>query len=299
MRNSSVSTEPNYTHVAFADESNWNRGRFRSISLVTADVECARKYHQELDALRKGHNKSEFKWSRFQEREGMRLADFFFERCHTMRVDVLTWDIQDSRHRDLRGRDDRANFARMYFHLLHNVLKKRWPDETSWLICPDQQKDVNWSTLEECLDLRSWAFEDNLLARDDAEVSIREFYRIHEIRCSSSQQFLLIQLADMFAGLASFSRECFDKYLLWRRQHSDCFSLFAEPADEAPQATFSKSDTARLPVLHHVREESGRRRLQVSLLSSSGLCTKNPKGPLNFWFYTPQRQDDRAPVKLE
>jgi len=51
-----------YTHVAFADESNWNQGRFRSISIVSAAVEDARRLHQELAALRQSHGRTEYKW---------------------------------------------------------------------------------------------------------------------------------------------------------------------------------------------------------------------------------------------
>lgn len=59
----------------------------------------------------------------------------------------------------------------------------------------------------------------------------------------------------------------------------------------------SNSDKERLPILHHLRQEAGERKLQVSLNSSSGLCTKNPANPLNFWFCTPQHANDKAPRK--
>jgi len=40
-----------HSHVAFADESNWNRGRFRSIALISAAVGDARAFRRELDEV--------------------------------------------------------------------------------------------------------------------------------------------------------------------------------------------------------------------------------------------------------
>ena len=41
-------TTSQHSHVAFADESNWNRGRFRSIALVSAAVGDGRAFRREL-----------------------------------------------------------------------------------------------------------------------------------------------------------------------------------------------------------------------------------------------------------
>lgn len=289
--------QADYTHVAFADESNWNQGRFRSIALVSATVDDARAFHSDLDVLRSKHGTSEFKWRDTKQRYGIALADFFFARLDRIRVDVLIWDIDDSRHKDVRGRDDKANFARMYYHLLHNVLKRRWPDGAPWLICPDEQKEVDWLTLEHCLGWKSWAAEENLFTLTREMPGLREFYNIQEFRPVCSKEYLLIQLADMFAGLGVYSYNAFDKYRQWK-SHRDATPWLLDMCDsDVEKLTLTNSDKERLPVLRHVRQEAGKRRLQVSLESSNGLSTKNPTKPLNFWLYTPQRANDRAPVK--
>lgn len=288
---------PQYTHVGFADESNWNQGRYRSVSLVSAPVNDARALHQELDAIRKQYKKNEFKWKKANKVHGIALADFFFEHCHRMRVDVLVWDTEDSRHGGLRDRDDKANFARMYYHLLHNVLKLRWPDSARWLICPDEQKEVDWLTLEQCLDWKSWAAEENLFTLIGELPGQREFYNIDEIRPVNSKDYQLVQLADMFAGLTAYSYRAFDKYQQWKRDQNTAEPLFDISNCGVEKLALSKRDQQRLPILDHVRKGSGQRRFQVSLDSSGGLCTKNPANPLNFWLYIPQRPDDRAPVK--
>ncbi|NQU43199.1 DUF3800 domain-containing protein [bacterium] len=289
-------TNSDYTHVAFADESNWNQGRFRSISLVTAAVEDARAFHRELDTLRQSHGRTEYKWKKTKRAHGIALADFFFARHDRMQVDVLVWDIKDSRHGGLRGRDDKANFTHMYYHLLHNVLKRHGNDGTRWLICPDVQKEVDWLTLEQCLGWKSWAVERNLFTQC-GESGVRDFHNIHEIRCVCSKEYLMVQLVDLFAGLAAYSYAAFDKYQQWKIDQDATPSLFGPCDCGIEKLTLSNSDNERLPILHHVRQESGKRRLQVSLDSSNGLCTKTPINPLNFWLYTPQRANDRAPLK--
>jgi hypothetical protein len=286
-----------YTHVAFADESNWNQGRYRSISLVSAAVQHARIFHYELDALRKTRNKLEFKWVKTDTRHGVALADFFFERLQRMRVDVLIWDVEDSRHKEIKNRDDRANFGRMYYHLLHNVLERRWPQGSRWLICPDEQKEVDWLTLEACLGRKG---RDRDAKHVALATEVRELrYSIREIRCVSSTEYLLVQLADMFAGLAAYSYSAFDKYRQWKSDSDATRELFDTAQYGERRLKVSKRDKERLPVLDHVRHVASTRGLQISLKSTRGLSTRNASSPLNFWLYTPQRQHDKAPITLQ
>ena len=99
------------THIGYADESNWNTGRFRSIALVSTDVENAPLLHEDLETLSRKLHTREFKWQKISERMGKALVDFSFDRLDRMRVDILVWDMQDARRKDLLGRDDKADFG--------------------------------------------------------------------------------------------------------------------------------------------------------------------------------------------
>lgn len=286
-----------YSHIAFADESNWRTGRFRSISLTTATAADARQFHLDLVQLRRNHGTEEFKWKSIHREHGLGLADFLFGRLGKIRMDVLIWDMEDSRHKDLGRRDDLSNFSRMYYHLLHHVLKRRWPDDACWLICPDENKEVNWRKLEECLNWKSWTFEHNLFTGGTAFPAAREFYNISEVRPSCSKKYPLIQLADLFAGLGAYSYTCFHKYEAWKAANSGQASVFSTETGYSQDVSFSAIDKERLPILHHVRETAREKALPLSLKTSRGLQTKNPKAPLNFWLYVPQRPEDRAPVR--
>jgi hypothetical protein len=286
------------THVAFADESNWNQGRYRSISLISAALDDARLAHRELAVLRTRFGKSEFKWQTTSPKHGIALVDFHVARLERLRADVLIWDIEDSRHKNLPDRDDKANFARMYYHLLHNVLRRRWPNGGRWLICPDEQKEVDWLALEQCLGWRSWVSEEKLFALNSDSLALREFYNIDEIRPVSSHEYLLVQLADLFAGLAVYSYNAFDKYRYWKDQANPTPWLFAESECGIQNVKLSNRDRKRLPILGHVRHAAGVRSLQISLESTKGLSSRNPNNGLNFWLYTPQRPEDRAPTTV-
>lgn len=296
-RSKASSGNNDYSHVAFADESNWNQGRFRSISLVSARKDHAREFHRQLNSLRAKHGKAEFKWRGTTRRHGIELIDFFFQSCDRLRVDVLIWDMEDSRHRGLRDLDDKANFARMYYHLLHNVLKRRWRGGESWLICPDEHGGFDWSTLERCLRWKCWAVEKSLLSSADETLGFREFYRIMELRPVNSREYLLVQLADLFAGLAVYSYAGFDKYTQWANDQEPSLPLFTNSRSETESLKLTSSDKRRLPILSHLERETCMRKLHISLKRTKGLYTHRPDGPLNFWMYSPQCREDKAQTK--
>lgn len=127
-------TKDRVTHVGFSDESNWNKGRFRSLGLVTAPLDVVADLQSEIKARLQGSDVSEFKWS---ELGGARERFAAIKLCQLavqaacqgrLRVDVLIWDIRDRRH-NIPGRDDIANLQRMYYHLFRNVLRARWPND--------------------------------------------------------------------------------------------------------------------------------------------------------------------------
>ena len=79
-----------------------------------------------------------------------RLEDFIFSNFDKLRVDILIWDMDDSRHKN-SGRDDNENLSRMYYHLIQNTLSKGWDKGSTWLLVPDHQSSINWRTLGEHL----------------------------------------------------------------------------------------------------------------------------------------------------
>ena len=86
---------------------------------------------------------SEFKWEKLrQARErfaALEILDKVIDLSlqGKLRTDILIWDTYDRRHQ-IPGRDDVANLQRMYYHVFKNVLQCRWPSESTWKFCPDE-----------------------------------------------------------------------------------------------------------------------------------------------------------------
>jgi hypothetical protein len=291
------------THVGFSDESHWNHGRFRSLGLVTVPVRALAGLEEQLDRLLSDSNVSEFKWKKLDSARGrfaaQKMCDLAVKAAceHDLRVDVLIWDVQDSRH-NIAGRDDIANLQRMYYHLFRNVLRVRWPDNAVWRLHPDEHTAMAWDTVRDYLENVAvrLELEWSLLTQSQFRIRLRREFGLEEIRPVSSQQHRLLQLADLFAGMAVFSRNQFDAYQAWLAANSKQARLFEEPEESAEP---SRSSRERFLVLQHFDECCKQRKLGVSLKTKCGLWTPKPENPLNFWMYEPQHSEDKAPTKKQ
>lgn len=295
-------TRRQVTHVGFSDESNWNRGRFRSLGLVTVPVGVLDDLNQELWVLLAQSAIREFKWKRLrQTRERLaanKMCDFTIEHAlnRSLRVDVLIWDVQDSRH-NIPGRDDIANLQRMYYHLFRNVLRLRWPDNAVWRLHPDEHTGMDWNTVQDCLEnvADRLEVEQSLLTGGQFRIRLRREFCLEEICQVSSHEQPLLQLADLFAGMAVFSMEQFDAYQQWLAAKEPQRPLFDE-WNEASDP--SRSAHERFLLLQHFNKTCKKHKLGVSLRKKRGLWTLDPKNPINFWMYEPQHPEDKAPQKV-
>lgn len=298
-----MTTAPMATHVGFSDESHWNLGRFRSLGLVTMPIGCVDTLQGELRGLLNDSKVREFSW---QALDGARerfaaekMCTFAVEKACAgqLRVDVLVWDIEDSRHK-IPHRDDVANLERMYYHLFRNVLRARWPKEAVWRLHPDQHTAMDWDTMQDYLEYKATALEvdRSLFPEGKIRISLRREFGLREVTPVSSKDHPLLQLADLFAGMAVFSREKFTEYQRWVPSAAGQGQLFD---DVGEQTASSRRSEERFRVLHFFHGLCKERKLGVSLRSRQGLYTFNPDNPLNFWLYEPQHPLDIAPRKAQ
>jgi len=290
------------THVGFSDESNWNRGRFRSLGLVTMPLDALDDVSQRLEQLLAESGVKEFKWNNLggvkEQVAAVKMCDFAIEEAlkERLRVDVLIWDIHDSRH-NIKGRDDIANLQRMYYHLFRNVLRARWPNNAIWCLHPDEHTAMDWQTVEDCLHsvAESWELEHSLFTVGKFCLRLRQDFALEQIIPVTSQEQPLLQLADLFAGMAVFSRDQFDAYREWLKTQSGQSRLIE--TDEETRAEPSRRSISRFQVIRHFDKACKKCKLGVSLKSKGGLWTPNPENPINFWMYEPQRPGDKAPIR--
>lgn len=287
-----------YTHCGYSDESSWNQGRYRSVSLVTGSVDDLDAMERALDeALKEWGIWGELKWQGLKGSQKVQAAiqvlhiaaDYAaMQKC---RVDTLIWDAEDARHK-VRGRDDLQNLERMYYHILRNVTQERWPNSATWLLLPDEHNAINWDTLERCLDAASKRFHPQLRLPG----ATRFRYRV---KSAKSDKYRLTQLADLFAGVAAFSWHQHSEFHLWQDEQSSQQSLFKDmPLFEDMQCNASNSSRSRFPVLLELIRVCRQNKFGLSN-QPGGLQTLTYKRnkQITFWFYRPQGDYDKAPVK--
>lgn len=264
-------------HLAYADETHHNIGRYRGIGLITLASPEAGAIIQRLTQLLNDLAIREFKWGRLRSAKhrfaAMELLNYVIPLAvrGNLRVDVLSWDIEDSRHK-VPGRDDLRNLQRMYYFLFRNVLSQRWPAKCVWQLCVDESTFAPWADLNDLRVLRDW---------ETGQVTPMNIAQICEVHSHAEP---LIQIADLFAGIAVYSRSTFDKYSRW----------VAAP-DSGLHTGLSAADWERFEVLRHLDTLCKRHKLGVSLKQNGGLRTFNPAKPVNFWWYEPQGEFDKAP----
>lgn len=287
------------THVGFSDESNWNTGRFRSLALVSLPLSALEELAAGLRSILSESEVAEFKWKKLDGARDRFAAEkmccFAVEhaRSRNLRIDVLIWDIQDSRHNILK-RDDIANLQRMYYHLFRNVLRARWPDDAVWRLHPDEHTAMDWETVQDCLERAAERLEirpPDLIA-PKFRLRLRREFGLEEIKPVSSRDEPLLQLADLFAGMAVFSRDKFEEYQKWLPTASGQAPLFT---DEGDRSDPTRSMKERFQVLKTFDCLCKNNKMGVSLKTNQGLWTPNPENPINFWIYEPQHPDDKAP----
>lgn len=258
-----VSVAPSY--VAYSDEARFNYGRYRGLALVGARVGDAPALGRALRDLLDASGMDECKWEKVRSARARfaaaKLLGWGVERAVAgeITVDALTWDAGDERAARAAV-PHLANLRRMYAHLLGYLLPLRQPG-TRWIIHPDEQHALRWENLARALP---------------------HVTRI-EPRASAGEP--LIQLADLFAGLAVYSRAGYAAYDRW---------LCLPPAERQPAAAhaspdgaghFSASDRERCALLDNFYTECKLRGLHVSLRTHQGLRTYGPHHPICFWWH--------------
>lgn len=288
-----------YTHCGFSDESSWNQGRYRSVSLVTGSVDDLGAMERALDeALKEWGIQEELKWQGLKGSQKVQAAIQVlriaadYAAMRKCRVDTLIWDAEDARHK-VRGRDDLENLARMYYHILRNVTQKRWPNGASWLLLPDEHHAIDWDILERCLDAVSKKFHPQFHFPDAARFRYRKEFNIEKVKPVKSNEYRLTQLADLFAGVSVFSWRQHSEFRLWQDEQSGQQSLFGNA-----RCTASNSSRSRFPVLLELIRVCHQKKFGLSN-EPGGLQTLayNANNQITFWFYRPQGDYDKAPVK--
>ena len=292
-------------YIVFSDESRYIQDRFRSIAAVSLPYNSRSHIDTisaELRCFLECSKKGELKWKnvgrkdkRNVERAKTAVNFVFSNLSHGLRLDIVIWDTMDSRH-SVEGRDDYENYSRMYFHL-HRDLMRRRESNARWRLHPDELSIINWDTIRDCLSSDgAW-----LRHTQGTPVLFEEARwiapRVEIFQEVDSAITPFVQLADLFAGMAAYTRTKSDviKTMLTLAEQEVKPDLFL--ASVPTESTKGNTDSGRFKVISHLNQCCKKNRLGVSLGTYGYFSTRNPRNPINLWHYEPQHPHDRAPTR--
>jgi hypothetical protein len=253
--------------VVFVDESKYQASRFGAVAAATIRRTVLLSFIEHWAGARPQGD--ELKWAEITDSHRSRaaidcikLVQQYVVAGH-IRVEVLTWDRNDSRFRDVRRPDDLANLVRMLQHLVVNALDK-WDDLLNWDYVPDEHSGIRWHETWRPLD-----FGLTKKRRDQGG----PYQAIGEPFPSDSAQHPLIQVADLFAGYGAHVAE--------------------HPSHVDNPPTTSTMERHRAPVMTAIANLVR----AVSYARFNGIST--PKDTvINFWPYRSQGAYDHVPVRM-
>lgn len=244
------------THLVFCDETRYNVGRVRGLGMASAPTAKVARLEGELREMLAASGVAECKWEKVRSaRAGFaaaKLLRWALDRTQegVLRVDTLTWEAESAAQR-AAARPYRARLRHMYARLLGDILPRRWPVAERFAVIPDEQGVLAWDALA------------------------AELPRVERIVPGRSQDHPLIQLADLFAGLAAYSRDRYTTYDRW----------LVLPPNARATAGMSAADRVRCKLLDDFFTECKYHRLGVSLRTNWGLRTYDETtAPLGFWW---------------
>jgi hypothetical protein len=268
-----------FTHVAYSDEAYYSKGKYRSISLLTLSVETAKQLRIELAGILKKFDVSEFKWNKVRGTKYYQCAKkildlvILFALKNKIRVDTITYSSTKHVSKDVNI------FQLMYYQLFKNILRKRW-QARSWKLFPDEQSNIKWDEIKEFLDLAS--LDTNIVTKEGKTLfQLVKKFNIVKVEEVNSKKEVLSQIPDLFAGLAAFSRL---RYLEYLKRHGTL----------SGKVELTGRERYRFKLLEYFNKCCKNHKLGVSLKSSEGLWTPNPKNPINFWIFKAQSSNENT-----
>jgi len=290
--------------TAYSDESGIFDHRFQSIAVVSGKEDILEELGSKLREEIKNRQILEVKFSEIighkspiakAAHQFIKIAVKDFASNRKIRIDILTWDTLDSRH-SVPDRDDFANLGRMYYHLLAHMAKQ-W-NQIHWHFYPDNNPKVDWKETAKYLNITS-LYRPNLQQLELVKVPKYENLQFDRIQQVDSIKEPLVQLADLFAGMARYSNEDGRQCVQWLgSQVSKWQSKFKYLC---PRNNIKGKDARKRVCLYqligNLYELCHQYKLYVSLNEKECLRTRNRTYPINFWPYEPQGGYDKAPTK--
>jgi len=276
---------------AYSDESGINVGdRYTSVSVVSGEAEALNYLRDKLGEVLIDKKIREVKFSKI-DRYGSpyRKAAFDFigyvvdfAVYNRVRIDTITTDNEWVNGEDY-GSYSGPDLEGMYYQVLSNV-GRRWGC-TEWDFYPDENSGVNWGGLVSSLNTTSMLSAEGgrkpFINGTDEDGQF-QFSEVEELNSAGEP---LVQVADLFAGMARFSHEDNGGCAEWVERSRDESQGILIPSMAWDKGNKERSNECRYRLIGGLYRLCHRHRLYVSLRSEKHLRTWRPQNPINFWDY--------------
>lgn len=288
----------NRTCGIYCDISSSESGRYQALAAVSGTRDQLSDLRGRLASVSSGHSEPKFS-NLTGDSQRSRVAAAFVDlavadaHANAARVDVRSWDLQDSRNA-IKRRDDIANIGRMAYHLFIGVVKRHAAE--AWELYPDHGDGVDWDEIAKYLAMTNPDGPARMRSNHPHLIQVdRPPVLFSKVNCLDSCTEPLIQLADLFAGMVCFSHEDGDGCL----RHADGLSAHAtlDFGCAADQLRPSRAKAAKYSLVAHLNSCCKKRKLGVSLRTERYLVTKMPSGPIQIRHHQPQGDYDKAPTR--
>jgi hypothetical protein len=238
----------------YSDESSYNYGAVRGVGAVCARLDDTSRLDAELADLLEASGIHELKWEKVRTARATFTAEkgLAWALDHALSgdlwIETLTWEVASAAASRAR-RPSLANLRDSYTTLLVNVMARQTQRGDLWRIVPDEQTAVPWTRIQEALPQAA------------------------DITPARSEAHPMIQLADLFTGLAVFSRAAYDAYERWQCAR-----------DGANSVAIPGSQAYRFVLLDDFYTTCVRRLPGISLQTHRGLYTWRADAPIQFRF---------------
>lgn len=205
----------------------------------------------------------------------IKAAISYFAIYKKIRIDTIT--------RDNQPYGKKPDLEHMYYCLLSHIVRQ-WQN-TKWDFYPDVNSKINWSDIISFLNLARLQkkVKNPLLV----ELLLREnplfqFSKIEQL-CSIKEP--LIQLADLFAGLARFSNEQNVDCSEWIVNQENGWQSKMNMGVNKESNPIPQTNRCRYQIISELYSLCSKHRLYVSIKTKKHLWTRKHNSPVNFWDY--------------
>lgn len=200
-----------------------------------------------------------------------------------IRIDTITMDNQYL-FSTFPDYNVEQKLEHMYYCLLSHIVRQ-W-NNVKWNFYPDVNSKVNWNKIVLFLN------KTRLSKKIDKGPLLLELmfnenplFQFGEVKQLTSIKEPLIQLADIFAGIARFSHEENVDCTKWGVKQKNWQQSEMEVGEDIRISSISLTQECRYSLIWELYNLCGKHRLWVSVKTKKHLWTRKNNSPINFWDY--------------